>query len=161
MSEYGVSLNYSHIVKENGDVEAGLHLKNTDGKDIEVSVEGDNLEEVLTELYLNTIDELVNPTEEDKEEESLDAEFLLAENEQLREEVMFLRGLIKDNAIPTEEIDSLRESFDEVCDENDLLWKIIDDQEDDIYSFGTECIIRTLEALDPSLDDLLNIMAKL
>lgn len=122
MREKGVTMNYSHIIDGNGHVEAGIHFKNTDGVDITVENAGDNFFNVISELYTDTVDKVLEAQkveENIEDDEDLYEDFLIAENQQLREEIDYLRDRCDQQVML---IDTLYKDIDDLCDENDVLF---------------------------------------
>lgn len=120
MSGYAISASYSLVDDENG-VQAGFHAKSTDGIDIDVQAEGDDREEVMKAIVSEVIEETVNQTlndqrqlEETTDGESNSLETLKIENEQLRDEIAYLRGLINEEATTASFFDMMLNNH--ICD---------------------------------------------
>ena len=119
MSEYGVTLNCSYVQDKDGIVTIGAHYTNTDGQDIEVEKKANNLEDAVLDLYEDLITQMLTPpTEEESVDEEVDIDFVLAENQQLREEIAWLRERYLG---AQQTITELNQDFDEVCEENEIL----------------------------------------
>lgn len=94
MKEYGISASFSMIENADG-VQAGMHFADTEDLDIDVSVEGENREEVLQSLVQEVAEETMmqalTASEEVEPEPEMTFEALQEENAQLRDEIEFLR----------------------------------------------------------------------
>lgn len=122
MSEYAMSVSYSMV--DNGEeVEAGFHAKSTDGLDIDILVNGDDREEVVkavaSEAMETALEQLLaqslsaSENEETTRDEPISLDALQLENEQLRDEVSYLRKLLG----PTETNSCT--SFEDLFDNDD------------------------------------------
>lgn len=64
---YGLNLNVSLVVNEDGPVECGVHMKDTESIDISVEKSGDDVENVAWDVFDEFIDKLAKATENKKE----------------------------------------------------------------------------------------------
>ena len=105
MSGYAMSASYSLVDDDENGVQAGFHLRSTDGINIDVQAEGDDREEVaktvLSEIINQTLQQSLEAAEQPEEEttdgEPDSLETLQIENEQLRDEINYLRGLVAES----------------------------------------------------------------
>lgn len=97
--EYGVSASFSMVENEDG-VMAGFHYADTEDLDVDVSVEGENREEVLSalidEIVEETIQHSLGTSVEEEPDPEMTYEALQEENAQLRDEIQFLRARLDD-----------------------------------------------------------------
>lgn len=116
MKEYGISASFSMIENADG-VQAGMRFADTEDLDIDVSVEGENREEVMRsliqEIEEETLQQYLTASEEVEPEPEMTFEALQEENAQLRDEIEFLRERL-DEAWDDEEEDA---RLDNVSDE--------------------------------------------
>lgn len=124
MSGYAMSLSYSLVDDEDG-VQAGFHAQSTDGIDIDVQAEGDDREEVMKAVINEVIEETINQTlynqqqlEETTDGEPDSLETLQIENEQLRDEVAYLRNLLGETEEEDEDTTSIFDMMlnNHICD---------------------------------------------
>lgn len=85
MESFGIKVNLSLVSDEEGYMEAGLHLTNTNGADIDIQTGGQDIEEIFDNILSEAIDQLF------EEEKKSDVELLQEENDMLRDEIKFLR----------------------------------------------------------------------
>lgn len=99
MKEYGISASFSMVENEDG-VMAGLHYTDTEDLDVDVSVEGENREEVMQALIEETLEETLKhslaASIKEEPEPEMTYEALQEENTQLRDEIKFLRARLND-----------------------------------------------------------------
>ena len=99
MSEYAMSISYS-MVDNDGEIEAGFHAQSTDGIDVDVTATGDDREEVAKAVLSDGSEKIleqlyqIETNEETSDCESTSFEALQTENDQLRDEISYLRGLV-------------------------------------------------------------------
>lgn len=131
----GATCNVSVITNEDGQVELGLHYTNTDGKDISVETTGDSLTDAVLSAYDAILNEALPAADED------DEDLLSQENEELEEKVQSLEDRIdyyteayyksrEEYWELVRDYNNLKNLFDDLCEENDLLWDEIDSQEE-------------------------------
>lgn len=105
MREYGINASFSMIENADG-VQAGMHFADTNDLDIDVSVEGENREEVLQALVQEVAEEtmvqMLTMPEEVEPEPEMTYEALQEENAQLRDEIEFLRERLDETYDETE-----------------------------------------------------------
>lgn len=147
MENWGFSYNKS-MVRDDDGWTGGVNYTSTDGIEANAEIKADSLEDAERQLE-EAIRKVIN--KQIAETDSLpDAEVdnqvhhLEVENEQLRDEVAFLRERYEG---VLQVIEQMNKDFDEVCDENDMLWEELEAREDN------ELIEITLK-LDPKLLDL-------
>lgn len=87
---YGITVNCSYVQDDDGKLHVGLNYSNSDGKEFNIEKTGDDLEDMLAEMYAEAVMKYI-VGDEPEEEPELDVDFLMEENKQLREEVNFLR----------------------------------------------------------------------
>ena len=70
---YGLNLNVSFVANEDGPVECGVHMKDTENIDISVEKSGDDMENVAWDVFDEFIDRLAKATEnkEETQEEAI------------------------------------------------------------------------------------------
>lgn len=136
------------MVRDDDGWTGGVNYTSTDGIEANAEIKADSLEDAERQLE-EAIRKVIN--KQIAETDSLpDAEVdnqvhhLEVENEQLRDEVAFLRERYEG---VLQVIEQMNKDFDEVCDENDMLWEELEAREDN------ELIEITLK-LDPKLLDL-------
>lgn len=88
---YSVSTAMNLIV-DNSEVEASMNYKDSNGNDFCVLANGDDLFEVTEALISEFAEEMLNNTCNCEEEHDID--FYIQENEQLRDEIEYLRDLV-------------------------------------------------------------------
>ena len=126
---YGLNLNASILVEEDGWTEAGLHMTGSEGLDISVEESGDNFEEVSINMFDEFVDEL--SMFQDKKEETPEEAIARLEKENANLKAR-MEQLLNDEDEETTEIDDSGECHNcglcDCCDCEDEL----EDEDDEV-----------------------------
>lgn len=100
---YGLNLNVSFVANEDGPVECGVHMKDTENIDISVEKSGDDVENVAWDVFDEFIDRLAKATENKEETQEEAIARLEKENADLKAR---MEQLLNDEDVKTTKVAS-------------------------------------------------------
>ena len=100
---YGLNLNVSFVVNEDGSVECGLHMDDTENLDISIEKTGDEMEDVAWDVFDELIDQIAKATENKEETQEEAIARLEKENADLKAR---MEQLLNDEDVKTTKVAS-------------------------------------------------------
>ena len=117
---FGMNFNVSIIMNNDSDIEIGMHYTDSDDIDVDVCAEGDSLDEIISALFVDFVDEYMSATTKKEPEPVSELDRLKAEIEKLKEENARLEHRLQEQ-LPKKEKASEEEVEEALNYVNDLL----------------------------------------
>lgn len=121
---FGMNFNVSIVMNNDSDIEIGMHYTDSDDIDVDVCAEGDSLDEIISALFVDFVDEYTSATTKKEPEPVSELDKLKAEIEKLKEENARLEHRLQEQ-LPKKELKKEKASEEEMEEAlnyvNDLL----------------------------------------